>query len=203
MYIHSKSKTVILTIYGKDGRTNERVYIMIQKSIKRLSFFIALIIALGTFALPVSAVSESEMNAETVGNSIISRMSGFIDDIRNQAESAWGAAVEAAQSTLGISGASIPPDVHTQGQPWNVRGTVSSNYTLGTVRVSVNTSGGIQMFSPAASPNAKSYDISRLDTLVKFRDLRAESYVYKVTATDASGASKTLIEKNFRVDIWS
>lgn len=108
--------------------------------------------------------------------------------------------VVAVASTLGISGQSTPGTI-TEGKSWGLSGTVSSNYTLTNVTGSISTSGGVVKYSKSITPSGKSYNLagSEIDAALLFNMLSAGTYYYKITATDSSKKSLTLINSSFTV----
>ena len=90
-------------------------------------------------------------------------------------------------STLAISSLSLATNPVTAGTGCNVLGTVSSNYTISTVKGEIINSSGRVVQTASISPNAKSVDIksSALNTNLKIGNLSAGNYTLKVTATDA------------------
>ena len=101
-------------------------------------------------------------------------------------------------STLAIDNVSIIPNI-TQGTPVSISGTISSNYDITSVTVGVYSDDGITHTEAKASPFVKSYNISTLDALVKFGNAKAGTNYFSVTATDASGTTKTLVNQQFTV----
>lgn len=100
-------------------------------------------------------------------------------------------------SKLAISGQTLPGDMK-QGSSFTIKGKVTSDATIKSVRIAIADASGTEILSVKSTPNAKSYDISRLDTSVKFGKLAAGSYVYKVIAADEK-QELTLAEKAFSV----
>ena len=54
------------------------------------------------------------------------------------------------------------------------------------------------MTGKTIAPNAKSYDLRNVDTLIKFGTLRPGTYTYRVTAVNSAGTA-TLVNKQFKV----
>ncbi len=100
-------------------------------------------------------------------------------------------------STLSISSYTYPTSL-TEGQSFSVKGAITSNYTISNVTVRVRSSSGTSYISVSASPNAKSYNISSLDSKIKFGILSKGTYIYEVIATDTKG-TETLLSKSFTV----
>lgn len=86
-----------------------------------------------------------------------------------------------------------PPFQHKQGTTNAALGTVSSNCNLTNVTVGVYDLAGNKKFAASATPNAKYYDISKLDSKMTFRSLPNGNYDYIITAKDANGAAKSYV----------
>lgn len=106
-------------------------------------------------------------------------------------------ALQAKTSTLKISSYRAPSSIK-QGKPFSIKGKIKSNKTISKVSVQVLDSKGKVKLSASAKPKAKSYQIKKLDTKIKFGKLARGTYSYKVVATD-SAKTKTLINKKFTV----
>ena len=101
-------------------------------------------------------------------------------------------------STVTISGYNCPGTLK-KGSAFSVKGIVKDSRAIKNVTVSVRTTSGVIKFQASANPNAKSYDIHKLDAKLTFRQLPAGTYVYRVAVTDANGVVKNLVTKSFRV----
>lgn len=91
------------------------------------------------------------------------------------------------------------PGTLTKGQSYSISGTVSSNYTLTNVTAGVyytNNTPTAQVAS--ANPRSKSYNISGLDSRIRFGALAAGTYKFIVKAT-ANGTETTLVTNTFNV----
>lgn len=104
----------------------------------------------------------------------------------------------ATASTLSVSGYSSLTSI-TQGQAFVVKGTVSSNYTITKVTAYIANTSGTILYTKSATPNAYSYNLSGLDSAMRFDLLSAGSYVFKVDAKDSSGTSKNILKQSFTV----
>ena len=106
-----------------------------------------------------------------------------------------------AVSTLKIAAGRFSPGTITQGSSYSFSGNITSNYKITSVRVGVykDSNGSNSVQQATATPNATSFNISKLDTSIRFGKLSAGSYYFRVVAKDASGTSKTLVNNAFTV----
>lgn len=110
-------------------------------------------------------------------------------------------ATESAASTLKIKNYSYPKTI-SQGGMFDVKGIITSNYKIVNVTVSVINSKGKSSISKSVSPNAKKYDLVKVDNDIKFGKLEAGNYTYRITAKDGK-KSLTLVNKEFKVELSS
>ncbi|MCD8231927.1 MAG: phage tail tip lysozyme [Clostridiales bacterium] len=96
-----------------------------------------------------------------------------------------------------ISGATKPGTLSV-GSSFTIKGKISSETKITSVTVAVYDSDGNKKIGKTVSPNAKTYDLSKVDSSIKFGTLSKGTYTYKVTATNSAG-KKTLISKSFKV----
>ncbi|MCD8231926.1 MAG: RICIN domain-containing protein [Clostridiales bacterium] len=96
-----------------------------------------------------------------------------------------------------ISGASKPGTL-TKGSSFTIKGTVSSETKITSLTVAVYDTSGEKQIGKTVKPNAKSYNLSKVDDSIKFAKLSPGVYTYKVTATN-SGGKRTLVKKVFVV----
>ncbi len=96
-----------------------------------------------------------------------------------------------------ISGQTTPGNMYV-GSPFSIRGVISSTTNLTKVTVGVYGSSGANVIGRTVTPNAKTYDLQNVDSLIKFGTLEAGTYTYVVSATNSAGTA-TLISKQFKV----
>ena len=103
-------------------------------------------------------------------------------------------------STLKISSAKTIPDIK-KGWGIDITGAITSNYKITSVTVGIysSSSGGTAHTQATATPNATSYNISSLNASVKFGVVPVGTQYFRVTASDASPITKTLINQSFKV----
>ncbi len=105
-----------------------------------------------------------------------------------------------SKSTLNIKNASTPEDGRIYGEPFLVKGLVTSNHELKNVQVKVIDTDGdvVKNCNESVNPTGKEYDIRKLDNDVKVSKLKNGRYTYKVIAKD-SKTTKTLVNSKFTV----
>ncbi len=91
------------------------------------------------------------------------------------------------------------PDALKPGQSFTVKGEILSINTLTNVTAAVLNESGTAVLSRSVAPNANRYDLSKLDADLKFNTLADGIYTYRVMATDSTGTTQTLVDKQFYV----
>ncbi|MBR1556110.1 MAG: hypothetical protein IJ644_12075, partial [Oscillospiraceae bacterium] len=92
------------------------------------------------------------------------------------------------------------PDTLKKGACLTIKGTVtSSSSNLTSVTVGVYDSNKKLVTGKTAVPNAKSYDVSKLDNYVEFNKLTDGNYTYMVFASNANNSNYVIVNKNFTV----
>ena len=104
-----------------------------------------------------------------------------------------------AASTLCIGSGWYSPGTLTVGNVYSFSGTISSNYKITNVCVKIKNSSGSIIQEKAATPNATSYNINKLDNYIKFGKLGLGNYRFIVVAKDASGKTVELVNNAFSV----
>lgn len=104
-----------------------------------------------------------------------------------------------ASSTLNINLTQYPTST-TKGKSFGLRGTVSSNYKITSVRGYIINSSGTTVQSTIDTPNSSSMDIryASVNQNLLFNKLSRGTYTLKIVASDSSGASRTW-SKSFTV----
>ncbi|MBR3835646.1 MAG: SH3 domain-containing protein [Clostridia bacterium] len=92
-----------------------------------------------------------------------------------------------------------PPKEMAKGEDFTVYGMVVSDSELTKVSVSVNNAAGAQKQSYSVDPKGKSFALSAANGDIDLSSLASGSYVYWITAKDASGSSKSY-KFNFTID---
>ena len=112
------------------------------------------------------------------------------------------AALEAKYNATGsmkIAAGNYNPVSLMQGKSYSINGKITSDKKITSVTVGVyNTDGSATSVVKTVKPNAKSYNISKVDSSLKFGSLKTGTYYFVVKATDANG-TKTLVNNKFTV----
>lgn len=101
----------------------------------------------------------------------------------------------APTSILRIKSVKAPSSIK-KGKGFSLRGVIESNKNIKKVTVKVLNHEGKKVISVSRRPNAKSYNLKKIDAFVKFGTLKKGSYTYQVIATDGSQTLK-LVNKQF------
>ncbi|MCC8136642.1 MAG: hypothetical protein LIO76_01000, partial [Clostridiales bacterium] len=105
--------------------------------------------------------------------------------------------VKAASFTT--SGITYPSSI-SKGKDFTIKGTVKSTSKITNISVSIiNTTTGKQMSGGSVNPKATSYNVNKLDSKLNFKSLEKGKYVYRLSATNASGITKYIVTKSFTV----
>ena len=96
-----------------------------------------------------------------------------------------------------ISGQSLPGTMNA-GKSFSIRGTVKSATNITSLTVGVYNAAGLMKIGKSVRPNTKTYDLRNVDTSIKFSNLTAGIYVYRVTARNTAGEVR-LVDKKFVV----
>ena len=100
-------------------------------------------------------------------------------------------------STLKIASYNYPVSIK-KGNAFSIKGKITSNKKIASVKVQVVDSNGKTVLSVSSKPNAKSYQIKKLDAKIKFGKLKKGTYTYRVIAKDTV-QTLTLINQTFTV----
>lgn len=103
-------------------------------------------------------------------------------------------------STLKIASGNYDPVSLVKGKSYSINGKISSSNKITSVTVGIyKTNGTATNQVKTVKPNAKSYDIKKVDSNIKFGSLAVGTYDFVVKATDASGSTRTLVCNEFEV----
>ena len=101
---------------------------------------------------------------------------------------------------ISISNSTTVPASINKGKGMLVRGTVSSaSSNLTSVTVGVYDTNGSLVTGKTVNPGAKSYNVNALDSSVRFNDLSAGTYYYRVIASNGANSNYTIVNQRFSV----
>lgn len=105
-----------------------------------------------------------------------------------------------ASDLLTIANGTNVPDNIKKGSAVSVKGTVSSaNSNITSLTVGIYDSEKKLVTGKTAIPNAKTYNVNRLDNYVEFNKLTDGTYYYMVFATNAANENYMIVNKQFTV----
>ena len=108
--------------------------------------------------------------------------------------------VSDGKDVMTIANGTAVPDTLKKGSCLSVKGTVTSSASnMTSVTVGVYDSNKKLVTGKTAVPNAKSYDVSKLDNFVEFNKLADGNYTYMVFASNANNSNYVIVNKNFTV----
>lgn len=99
--------------------------------------------------------------------------------------------------TIRISGQRTPGTMRP-GTSFQVVGTIDCDAKLNNITIGIYDYCGTQISGNSFNPNAKSYDLSKQDSMLSFETLEPGVYAYKVSASNKR-KTQTLIDKKFIV----
>jgi len=104
-------------------------------------------------------------------------------------------------STLKLSAAMTIPSAMKQGTPFPVTGLVTSNYRLTrvTMQIRARSATGPVKYGKTSNPKAMSFNLRVWDAAMQFDGLAPGTYVFLVTASDATGTGGTLLATTFTI----
>ena len=104
------------------------------------------------------------------------------------------------QSSVTISGETVPTGDMAVGASFAVKGKISSALPLAQVAAGIYSPDGSETYyKSTASPNAMTFDLAAFDNEMLFNKLAEGSYLYYVSATDSGGNTYDLVRGQFSV----
>ncbi len=105
-----------------------------------------------------------------------------------------------ASDTMSASGVVDLPSTIKEGRTFSVYGKVTSSTTkLTSVTAGIFNTNGKLITGRTSAASSKTYDISVLDKYIRFNDLSAGTYVFKIVASNGDEEDVTVYEKQFRI----
>lgn len=102
-------------------------------------------------------------------------------------------------ASLSITGNTAIPATMVQGSKQKVSGIVNSDSTMTSLFVGIYNAAGQLESGRTINPNATSFDISKLDSYVRFDTLKAGTYTYAVIASNATNTNYSIIKQTITV----
>ncbi|MBQ4425514.1 MAG: hypothetical protein II882_07250 [Lachnospiraceae bacterium] len=111
----------------------------------------------------------------------------------------WYGSFTIKDSDVALSSYTCPSGTLVKGKTFSCKGIVKSSYKITKVTMSVYTTDGVKQFSASAAPNAKTFDLHKLDSQMTFRKLNAGQYIYRVSIITSNGIVTNVLSKSFKV----
>lgn len=109
---------------------------------------------------------------------------------------------ESSSSTMSISNGTSLPGGLKKGQWVTVKGTVTSaDSNIASLTIGIYDENGKQLSGKTVEPNAKSYNVNKLDSAVSFDTLENGEYTYKITATNEARQEFVVVSQKFAVSV--
>lgn len=133
----------------------------------------------------------------SVGKNIQTGKSAYTNSKTENAGQFWNFK-KTSRSTLSLDHC-VAPNTLKKNSIFVFSGTVSSNYKILSVTVSIVNKAGKTVASASAAPKAKTYSIRNLSSKIYFGKLSTGTYHFRITAMDSCKQEKMLIDKKFKV----
>ncbi|MBQ8296937.1 MAG: hypothetical protein IJX77_04060 [Ruminococcus sp.] len=137
---------------------------------------------------------------------VIASNAGAADTVLTNQKFTVGSGVSSspAQDTLSVSNGTTVPASIVKGYGVIVKGTAkSASSQISELTVGIYDKDGKMMSGRTVNPNAKSYNLNKLDSYVLFSDLDDGEYYYKVIASNAAASDSVLVNQKFSVGNFS
>lgn len=132
----------------------------------------------------------------TIGNSVKTGAIAYTTDEEKTSGQTWNLK-KTSTSKLALSKLSST-DLNI-GKKFTLTGTITSNYEIQSVKVSILNSDGKSVLSASAVPNATSFSLKKLNGKFDFSKLSSGTYTFRITAYDSSKVTKTLFSQKFMI----
>ena len=132
----------------------------------------------------------------TIGNSIKTGTIAYTTNEKKTSGQTWNLK-KTSTSKLALSKRSA--DDVGMGKKFTLTGTITSNYEIQSVKVSILNTDGKSILSASASPNATSFSLKDLNEKINFSKLASGTYTFRITAYDSSKVTKTLFSQKFMI----
>lgn len=91
------------------------------------------------------------------------------------------------------------PTTLVYGQGFNVAGTLTSSATIVTVNATISTTGGKILSQVIKNPNAKTFNVSSIASMLDFSKLPVDTYLYRLEIKDANHNGQYSVTLHFNV----
>ncbi|MBQ9348035.1 MAG: hypothetical protein IJT94_11985, partial [Oscillibacter sp.] len=127
------------------------------------------------------------------------------EDTDGTAEELIASAFEVVESSITITGATLPPSPLKTGNSFSLWGAIQSALPLISIHAAVCDDTGVPVLVYDQKWSTDTYDIhaNGLNSAFVFNDLKAGTYLYTVSVTDNAGTTAVLIEAPFSVSAFS
>ena len=132
----------------------------------------------------------------TIGNSVKTGAIAYTTDEEKTSGQTWNLK-KTSTSKLALS--KLSSTNLNIGKKFTLTGTITSNYEIQSVKVSILNSGGKSVLSASAVPNATSFSLKKLNGKFDFSKLSSGTYTFRITAYDSSKVTKTLFSQKFMI----
>lgn len=132
----------------------------------------------------------------TVGNTIKTGVTAYTTNSQKASGQTWNLK-KTSLSKLALS--KLSASDLAAGKKFTLSGTITSNYKIQSVKVSVLNADGKKVLSASAAPNATSFSLKDLNGKIDFSKLTAGTYTFRITAYDSSKVTKTLFSQKFMI----
>ena len=78
-------------------------------------------------------------------------------------------------------------------------GTLSSNYSIKSIKITITDESGKTEATTSVSPNAKKYSLTSIKNPISFASLEEGTHTITITAYDTTKCVKNLVKQSFRV----
>lgn len=147
---------------------------------------------LGTYLAASTMCFDFESPAFTIDTSV-KRGKNAVEDYWHK----YGGSYDLSKPIIGICGYSYPTKLN-KGSGMPVRGVISTNNGISSIKASINNSSGSAVYSKTEYPGKCMFDLANFDDDLLFTDLSSGNYTYNIVAKAVDGKTIT-VSKSFSV----
>ena len=134
----------------------------------------------------------------SIGNRIEADVFGYTNKKKEDIGQTWSMKATSA-SNLKLEGYTAPIALK-KGKKFVLSGTLSSNYSIKSIKITITDASGKTEATTTVSPNAKKYSLTSIKNPISFASLEEGTHTITITAYDTTKCVKNLVKQNFRVD---